>query len=304
MMVGGAVLAVVNPAAGGGRCRKLAPAAMARLRESGLEVEIAETRAPGEGGRLAAAAYDRGVRRFVAVGGDGTAHEVLNGLLPRALSADPDQRVILGFLPLGTGNSFLRDFTDRGADHAVEALVTGRSRACDVLRLTHARGELFYTNILSMGFVADVATLANRRFKQFGAAGYALAVVVETVSLAPRSVRLRIDDGPWRTEQTTFISINNSRFTGGSMIMAPPADTADGKADVVIARAMGRLALLAAFPRIFAGTHLELPVVSHETAQRIEIDVGEPVDLMVDGEVVTELPRAVDVLPGAIQVSV
>src|SRR5262249_3799647 len=104
-------------------------------------------------------AYARGYRRFIAVGGDGTAHEILNGLFGRARA---QERVSLGLLPLGTGNSFLRDFAENGADASLRAMLAGRTRPVDLVRLTHAAGEIFSLNILSFGFTADVGALTNR----------------------------------------------------------------------------------------------------------------------------------------------
>src|ERR1700686_3757612 len=103
--------AIVNPAAGGGRSAKLAGPALERLRKSGLEVDDVSTNAPGDAVNLARDAFARGYRRFLAVGGDGTGHEILNGIFG---GATPSQRPAgrwlgMGFLPLGTGNSFLRD---------------------------------------------------------------------------------------------------------------------------------------------------------------------------------------------------
>ena len=96
-------LAIVNPAAGGGRCGREAPAVISALRDTGLDVEVRETRAAGDGTRLAREAYRQGTRRFIGVGGDGTGFEIVNGLFPEAL--DSAERPWLGFLPLGTGNS-------------------------------------------------------------------------------------------------------------------------------------------------------------------------------------------------------
>src|SRR5215472_18289471 len=91
--------AIINPAAGAGRAAQLAPQALARLRELGLAVDAASSSAPNDGVQLARQAYREGYRRFIAVGGDGTAHEVLNGVFPLAAAS---QRVSLGLLPLGT----------------------------------------------------------------------------------------------------------------------------------------------------------------------------------------------------------
>src|SRR5215475_8058487 len=149
-------LAIVNPAAGGGKSAKLAGPALARLRESGLNVDVIASTGPGHAIQLAREAYDQGYRRFLAVGGDGTAHEILNGVFQRR---EKPERVALGFLPLGTGNSFLRDFTNDGAEASLRALLERKTRPVDLIRLTHAAGEIYSLNILSVGFTADVGAL-------------------------------------------------------------------------------------------------------------------------------------------------
>jgi diacylglycerol kinase (ATP) len=236
------------------------------------------------------------------VGGDGTGYEVVNGLFPQA-AAGPE-RPVLGFLPLGTGNSFLRDFTDRGAEHTIEALAKGSRRACDVIRLVHADGVLHYINILSIGFVADVNGLRARRFKRWGEFGYVLAVITAVAGLRARSYPMRIDGGELDEGAQTFASFNNSRFTGGKMMMAPHADTADGKIAVVRVGEMGRMSLLATFPKIFKGTHVQHPAVTTCQAARVELRLAEAIDVMVDGEALEVVPRELDVLSGALDVVV
>src|SRR5580693_7255690 len=139
--------AIVNPAAGGGRSAKLAGPALAGLREKGLKIDVLASTGPGHAVELAREAYEQGYRRFIAVGGDGTAHEILNGVYERARGKE---RTALGFLPLGTGNSFLRDFTKNGAAASLEALVEDRKQAVDLLRLTHAKGASYSFNLLSL----------------------------------------------------------------------------------------------------------------------------------------------------------
>lgn len=301
-----AYLAVINPAAGGGRCGKRFPAALERLREAGVAVDTAQTSAPGEATELVRAAWAEGRRRFIAVGGDGTGYEVVNGLFPAANEAG--ERPVLGFLPLGTGNSFLRDFTGpgvaSGAEHTIEALAQGARRPCDVMRLVHAEGTLHYINLLSIGFVADVNGLRARRFKRWGEFGYVLAVITAVASLRARGYPMRIDDGELDDAAQVFSSFNNSRFTGGKMMMAPHADTADGKIAVVRVGELGRMSLLATFPKIFEGTHVEHPAVHTCQAGRIELHLQEAIDVMVDGEALQVVPQVLDVLPGALDVVV
>jgi diacylglycerol kinase (ATP) len=298
--VKGGFLAIVNPAAGGGRCGKLAKAALEKLRAAGLEIDVAETSKPGEATTLARDAYSRDQRNFLAVGGDGTAHEIINGLFPAASTGG---RPTLGFLPLGTGNSFLRDFSDRGADYAIESILAGRRRACDVLRLQHASGELYFTNLLSMGFAADAAAVTNRRFKRLGELGYILGVLVCLARLDRRAFPLRVeDDAEFDRRRCLFLTFNNSKFTGGKMMIAPKASTDDGLIEHVRWGPIGRLRLLRYFPTLFDGTHIDHPLASRRAATRIEFELDEPVDVMVDGEVFTLDCRRIDVLPGALDV--
>lgn len=172
--------AIVNPAAAGGRCGKLADPTLGLVRQVGIELEVARTSGPGDASALARQAYQKGFRNFLSVGGDGTSFEILNGLFPEALSGD---RVSLGFLPLGTGNSFLKDFTSKGVEYTLGALETQSRRACDIIRLRHLGGDIYFLNLLSLGFPAEVGALTNRRFKRLGELGYILGVFTRVVNL-------------------------------------------------------------------------------------------------------------------------
>jgi diacylglycerol kinase (ATP) len=298
--VNGGYFTIVNPAAGGGRCGKLAPPALAKLRSAGLTLEVRETRVPGEATVLAYNAYADGYRNFIAVGGDGTAFEIVNGLFPAALK---EGRAALGFLPLGTGNSFLRDFTDRGASYAVDAILAHRRRSCDVIRLNHAAGSLFYINTLNMGFAADVATLTNRRLKFMGELGYLVGVLVSLARLRRRPFPLRVN-GDRDQRRCLFVAFSNSKYTGGKMMIAPHAVIDSGEIEYVHWGPIGRLALVRNLPKLFDGSHMKHPLASRRAAARIEFELQQPVDVVVDGEVLTLEMESLEVLPGALDVMV
>jgi len=206
-------------------------------------------------------------------------------------------------LPLGTGNSFLRDFTKDGAAASLDALMEGRSRPVDLIRLTHARGEVYSFNLLSVGFTADVAALTNRVFKPFGSLGYLLGVFVRVVQLHRRSFALRCDDDPqWDERRSLFLSFNNSKYTGGTMLIAPQADPTDGLIEFVRWGPIGRLGLLRMLPRLYDGTHIEHRLAERRGVRHVEFRPAEPVDVMIDGEVLALECRSLDVLPGAVDV--
>jgi YegS/Rv2252/BmrU family lipid kinase len=238
------------------------------------------------------------------VGGDGTSFEIINGLGAQLGATDPAERVALGFLPLGTGNSFLRDFGRGDGQDSVSAMIEGRSRPCDVMCLEHEDGQLHYMNLLSLGFVAEICSLTNRHFKALGSGGYALGVVAALAKLESHIVRMRLDgETPWE-QAVVFVSVCNSRFTGGSMMMAPFADTADGMMDIIVCGPMTRLTLLKTFPKIFSGKHIHHHAIRAARARSVELFESAPIDLMIDGEVVRRTPRRISVRPGALDVFV
>jgi diacylglycerol kinase (ATP) len=292
--------AIVNPAAGGGRSAELAGPALAGLREKGLKIDVVASTGPGHAVELAREAYEQGYRRFIAVGGDGTAHEILNGVYE---SARGKERIALGFLPLGTGNSFLRDFTKNGADASLDALIAGRKCAVDLIRLTHTKGEVYSFNLLSLGFTADVGALTNRYFKPFGYLGYLLGVFVRVVQLRRRAFRLRCDDDKeWDETRCLFLSFSNSKFTGGTMLIAPQADPTDGLIEFVRWGPIGRIGLLRMLPKLYDGTHIDHPLASRRSVRRIEFGVNVPVDVLIDGEIAALECVSLDIIPAAVDI--
>lgn len=293
--------AIVNRAAGFGKCGHLFEAALTELRSTGLEIVVAETTHAGHGISLSREAYRSGYHKFLAIGGDGTSFEIINGLFPEALSGP---KPTLGFLPLGTGNSFLRDFSKDGVAAARAAILENRERPCDVIRLRHTSGDLYFMNILSFGFVADVCTLANRRFKRLGEAGYFLAVVLCLARFQQRVFSLRLDESSeFQRDRTALLIFNNSKFTGGNMMLAPDADSADGKMEIVRWSA-DRFDFLRNFPKVYDGSHITHPKIWHGPAHKVEFEFDEPMDIMVDGEVLTLHCQSLEVLPSALTVLV
>jgi diacylglycerol kinase (ATP) len=311
-------LAIINPAAGGGRCGQRVGPALDRLRAAGIALETAETHAAGDATEIARAAYRRGYRKFLAVGGDGTSYEIVNGLFPDSLAAragNPEDAVAtLGFLPLGTGNSFLRDFTGEvsakdGLEHAMQALETRRSRPCDVLRLTHKDGTIYYTNLLSVGFAADVAALRHRKFQGLGQFGYLLSIFLCLARLNRRPFPVRFEgerggQQEFDSRPCLFLTFNNSKFTGGTMMIAPDAVTDDGLIEYVRWGPIGRLGLIWNLATLYDGTHTRHALAERHAVRRVEFQLNRPVDVMVDGEVLTLECRTIDVLPAALRVVV
>jgi diacylglycerol kinase (ATP) len=295
-------LAIVNPTAGGGRSGQLAAGMLEKVRQTGIAVTVAHTTRAGEATEIARQAYSEGIRNFLAVGGDGTSFEIVNGLFPEAENHD---RPTLGLLPLGTGNSFLKDFTKRGVEHTIEALQNNSRRPCDVIHLRHAQGELYFLNLLTLGFPADVAETTNRRFKRWGELGYILGVFTRLVQLEHLSFPHRLAEAKELDRNPAlFLTFNNSKFTGGHMMIAPNADPTDGLIEYVRWGPIGRLGLIWTLPRLFTGTHIHHRKASRAATKRIDFELAGPINVMVDGESMRLECQSLEILPAALDVIV
>jgi len=157
--------------------------------------------------------------------------------------------------------------------------------------------------LLSMGFAADVAAMRARRFSGWGEPGYQLAIFICLARLARRPFPLRVDpSGPLDQRRCLFLTFNNSKFTGGTMMIAPRAEVDDGLIEYVRWGPIGRLGLIRNLSTLYDGTHIQHPLAERQAVKRVDFQLQAPVDVMVDGEVLTLHCETLDVLPSALKV--
>jgi diacylglycerol kinase (ATP) len=172
-----------------------------------------------------------------------------------------------------------------------------------VIRLRHADGEIFYINMLNLGFAADAGELANRRFKRFGPTGYIFGVLGTLAGLVCHPFPHRLpgaDD--WDRRPLLYLALGNSKYTGGKMLMTPDADPADGKIAYLRWSPVGPLRVLWTLPSLFTGEHARHPLASTAAVERVDFDLGGYVNVIVDGEVMRLDVRSAEVLPGVLDV--
>jgi YegS/Rv2252/BmrU family lipid kinase len=203
-------------------------------------------------------------------------------------------------IPIGTGNSFIKDLGIESVEDGFAALVGGKTRRVDIGRARSPAGEFHFVNLVGAGFVANVAARAGS-FKFLGDTSYTIGVLLEMLVLRPVSCRV-VADGRESVRDAIFIEICNSTKTGGDMIMAPGARIDDGLLDVVIAKAMTRRTLLRLFPLIFTGEHVKDPHVETFTCARLEVDFASPQRVTPDGEILGTTPLSVEVIPRALEI--
>jgi len=264
---------------------------------AGVAVDVVETARRGDAADFAAAAGDRLV---IAVGGDGTAHEVVNGLLRRP-SARPPR---VGFLQRGTGADLRRSIASPRRPEDVAAwLRTDRWRALDAGRLSTSTGRRFFINVADAGIGAEVVRRAARGPAALGGTvNFLGAAVVSLLRHRNASVRLRLDEGPVLQRRIRTIAVANGAYLGGAMRIAPHARPDDGWFDVVTIGDIGRWLGIRSLPMLYRGTHGQLAQVEFGRARRVEIDGDQPIGLEADGELAGTTPAVFEIVPGALQV--
>ncbi len=301
-------LVVLNPAAGRGRARRLWPQVAAALAAAGIEYVLAETRAPLEAVRLAEGAAGHHAA-IIAVGGDGTVHEVVNGLMRVPAVARP----ALGVVPLGSGDDFAKliALADPGAPRpqwraAVAAIARGASRAHDVGVIRDGEGgERYFANGMDVGFGAHVArNIAEVPRWLTGLGAYVAAIARTMVRYPTLSVRLQLDDQAPFAHRSTIAAIMNGRCFGGSFWACPEARADDGLLDVLLADVVSRAQILRLVPKLMRGRHVGEPVLRMLRARRVVIESDEPLVVEADGELPWLAARHLEigVLPSALRV--
>ncbi|HKE16387.1 MAG TPA: diacylglycerol kinase family protein [Kofleriaceae bacterium] len=306
-------LLIVNPSAQNGQLGRLWPTLGADLRRELGSFEDAMTASPGDATRLAREAIDAGVDTVVAVGGDGTINEVVNGFFDgdRARS----QTTSLAVLPFGTGGDFRKTVPlPRDTREAARVLAARHTRTIDVghLELTGRDGapqSRIFINIASFGVSGLVDEYVNQTSKRLGGRlSFMLATARAGITYDNQRVRLVFDGDPASSVDTTIyvVAVANGRYFGGGMQIAPDAELDDGQFDVVAMGDMGLWDLIRHGRRVYSGTHLELDKVSHRRARSVRAEpIGaEAVRLDVDGETPGILPASFRVLPAALRLVV
>ncbi|HUG47461.1 MAG TPA: diacylglycerol kinase family protein [Candidatus Limnocylindria bacterium] len=288
---------VVNPAAGGGRGRRVLDAALPLLEARGVQPDVAVSINGEEPARLARQAAEAGAELVVAVGGDGQARAVASGLLGTPAA--------LGILPAGSANDYARalGMPRRDLPAAVDLLLGAGRRQLDVVRVEGAFGVVHYLNVGGAGFDSVVAATADRIPLLRGSMRYALAVLRELPRFRAGHFRLVVD-GAERELRAMVVVVANGASYGGGMHVAPGASLTSGRLELCIVAELSSFAFLRAFPRVYRGTHVDHPAVTMLPAREVLIEAEPAYEVTGDGERLGRLPARFSVLPGALNAAI
>jgi diacylglycerol kinase (ATP) len=300
---------IVNPIAAHGRLGREWPDILKALHAAGFYFTFDLTTAPGHATELARAARQRGVDTVVAVGGDGTVHEVVNGLLDEAVVAAPPDKpeATLGVIPFGTGADFVRTVgIPRDAQGAIARLRVAERRPIDVGHVQYRHdGEMrsrFFVNVMGFGFDAAIMERVNRSSKRLtGTWPFLSSLLVQLFTYENKQMTVRSGDLSL-SGRVNVLAVCNGRYFGGGMKVGPPAVLDDGVLDVVLVGDLNRLEVLLNLPRIYAGTHLSHPKVKHLRVSELEVETEEEVFIEAEGELLGTAPARLRLIPHALWV--
>jgi diacylglycerol kinase (ATP) len=286
---------ILNPNAGSVNEEQELRSALHRLGDIQLRI----TQRPGHAKPLAQAALEDGCELVVAVGGDGTVNEVINGLAPNF------SQVCFGAIPLGTGNDFVRSISiPQDVQAAVDVLVAGQTKVLDVVRVT-SDGVRYFINVSSGGFSGLVNEKLTDEMKQsWGPLAYLRAAAEAVPDLTDYHTTIAFDEEDLQENKIYSLVVANARYVAGGIPIAPQARLDDGLLDVVIvpAASMPQLAILA--PLILLGRHLDSELVTFRRARKVKVASRPGMWFNVDGELVGNEPATFEVVPRTLEVIV
>eukprot|EP00270_Netrium_digitus_P010009 TRINITY_DN3076_c1_g1_i2.p1 TRINITY_DN3076_c1_g1~~TRINITY_DN3076_c1_g1_i2.p1 ORF type:complete len:457 (-),score=78.84 TRINITY_DN3076_c1_g1_i2:175-1545(-) len=314
------IVFIVNPKGGHGKCfrewKKVIPSIEKRLSDMDIKMEERFTECPLHAVQLSREAIKQGARAVVAVGGDGTIHEVVNGFFDadgRHLCppAPGRQTTALGLIPLGTGSDFARTFgwKTNDAESAIARIISGRTKQVDVGRVDFPlTGEhRHFINIADLHLSATVGRVAQS-LKWMGKLCYAFAVPFGFIHHKNLPVHIKVDGGePTDIQKLTLMVFANAKFFGGGMKVAPTADPVSKRLEMYSLHSLHWYDFLIHGAKLFKGTHTKLPYVDVKSVSSAVVSLHPSVegfcggvDVQADGEFIGRLPAQFSVLPSSI----
>jgi diacylglycerol kinase (ATP) len=299
----GSVRVILNPAAGRGYGARVEPKVRQYLEAEGVEFEMLRTTGPWHAAELAAEAAKDGFETVVAAGGDGTANEVINGLMTTPQRGGTRR---MGVIPAGSGSDFATGIglpTD--LQEAIRCIASGRSMTIDVGRVTIPGQEpRYFGNVVGMGFDGAVL-METLKMKRLRGLGLYLLAVLKTIFLNFEAPMTSIEyDGQRMDLPAMLVTVTNGPREGGGFVIAPAAKPDDGLFDVCIADEVSQLTMLRLLPHFLKGTHVDLDPITMVQARQVSISSPDGLIAHVDGEVLCKDAHSIkcEILPGALNV--
>jgi len=303
----GPLVLIANPRAGRGQVEAALPRVERVLRRENLQYRVVRTTHPGHATEAARQALLDGERYLVAVGGDGTVHEVVNGMIEDGRPLAPD--AVLGVVAAGSGCDFVRSFGLPGdAEQAAGHLTGDDVRPIDVGTVTCADGQTkCFVNIAEAGLGGAVVDRASRLSRLYGGARYAAGFWLTLPGFRPATVRLdaaadtaenaRRHTHAWRAYN---VVVANCRFYGGGMHISPKSDPSDQMLDILVMTGP-RTGSFTTLPKVYKGAHLPHRNIAELRARAVHVEADPPFPVEADGELLGTTPASFGIIPSGVR---
>jgi len=297
---------IVNPNAGNGKGKKDWDRISGLLEKENIPIEYKFTEKKGQAIEFTREAVRESFRKFISVGGDGTLNEVVNGVFKQDYC--PTKEVVLGMIPVGTGNDWGRMFgIPLVYEGAVQVIKENKQMAHDIGLITYYNGteqeKRYFINIAGLGFEATVVKKTNKQ-KDKGRSNKAIYFYNLLTSLiAHRNIKADIIiDGKKNTCKVFSINVGNGRYCGGGMRQTPDALPDDGLLDITVIKEMGRIEIIRSLKLLYDGTILSHPKVDGYRSNNLQVSSEPVLYAEADGESLGHTPVELSIIPKGINV--
>lgn len=298
------VAVIVNPQSAGGRTLTAWKRIENKLTLALPRFDVLETGYSGHGIVLASEAVRSGYGRVVAVGGDGTLNEVINGIL----SEDRHGNVAVGLIPQGTGSDFRRAVRlPLDEDEAIQVIDRGRTAMLDAMHVLYHEPDgtertRYGLNVTSFGLGGAVADRVRRSSKPLGGTvAFLVATAFTAVAFKGNDVSFQEDDGEWRDVRITNIAVGNGQYHGAGMCVCPGARPDDGLLDVTVIEKLSVLEIVRNMRLLFNGRIYDHPKIQHSRTTQLVARSVQLSAIEIDGEPLGHLPLTITILPSAVR---
>ena len=290
---------IYNPISGNGKANHLVKKLQEDFNQRKIKYTIYQSQYSGH---VKSLCMNKGLKNFIIIGGDGTFNEALNGFMKRPNKSY--ENINVGFLPGGTGNSFMHDLNGATYQKALKIILNGQTKRIDVLKLNFNKNLSNFSyslNIVGWGLASDINILSDK-LRFLGGVRYNVASLYYIFNKQVRSATITIDKKS-NYKKYLFVMCLNTMHTGKGMKAAPNAKLDDGLFDVIIINAkISKFKLLQLLPKLFTGDHIFSKDVEYLQAKYLEIDSDSIDVLNIDGENKFNTPVSISIVPKVLNI--
>lgn len=287
------IVFIINPVAGKGETIKILPIIKEKMQDFSGTYEIHISRNIGDITKTVKCHYEKGCREFVAIGGDGSLFELINGL-----NLGSEDRATIGILPLGSGNDFIRNVTEgRNLDNLFNSIINNNRQLIDVGKVN----DHYFINVCSCGIDGQIIQMTDRLKQKIpGQIAYLTSTLKAGITFKPSPVTVVVD-GTSFYGKLMLIAVGNGRYFGGGMKVCPEAQLNDGEFEICIVSDTSKLKFMRKISKIYSGRLGEVEEVQYLKGREIEVySEGEPYIVNADGNLIDLTPMKISMIPGAV----